>query len=389
MINQLESFYHQKEPGKLRKKAWGKFVSTGFPTKKIEAFRYMSLRKLLKATPFQEKMVEFLYENTKEMVVLPLHQAKNSYLPLLKKRREIFFEEEKDPLFFLNHALYDQGLFIYVPPNVTVTKPFYLTFLLECFASLNMSHPKVEIFIGKGAQLKVVTEFKTKGNHAFWMNNNFNITVEENGSYTHLDMTGCFSHSWDFCSIQAELKKNSSFSYFCLNRGALTNRRHLHVSLKGENSQAYLRGILLLDQALEGHIHVHVNHKAPYTHSHQFFRHVLSGKARSSFEGKIFVEKEAQKTEAYQLNNNLLLSKRSTAFSKPNLEIFADDVKASHGATISKPNSNEVFYLRSRGLSRKEAYKHMIKGFCLEPAKAMAFPFLHSRIGREIDAYLQ
>ncbi len=389
MMKQLDSFYRQKEKDKPRRKAWEKFVSMGFPTKKVEAFRYVSLKKLFEADPFQEKKVEFLYDKVKNLVILPLHQAKSSYSPLLNKRDEIFLCEEKDPFFFLNHALYNQGLFIYVPPDVSFSKPLYLTSLLDCLSPLNMGHPKVEIFVGKGAQLKVITKLKTNGTHPFWLNSNFNVTVEENGSYSHLDMVDCFPHSWEFCSIQAELKRNSSLSYFCLNRGALVSRRHLRVSLEGENCQAYLSGAFLLSQALEGHTHVHVNHKAPHTRSHQFFRNVLSGNARSSFEGKIFVEKEAQKTEAYQLNNNLILSKRAAAFSKPNLEIFADDVKASHGATISKPNSNELFYLRSRGLSQKEGYRHIVKGFCLEPTENISFPFLRSRINGEIDAYLQ
>ena len=115
---------------------------------------------------------------------------------------------------------------------------------------------------------------------------------------------------------------------------------------------------------------------------------MLSERARSSFEGKIYVEQEAQQTEAYQLNNNLILSEKAAAFSKPNLEIFADDVKASHGATVSKLHLDELFYLRSRGLSEQQVRDHLVRGFCRKLIQEVPIPALYDQFIREIHDYL-
>ena len=116
----------------------------------------------------------------------------------------------------------------------------------------------------------------------------------------------------------------------------------------------------------ESHTNVHIEHQAPHCRSHQLFKGVLTDVSRSSFEGKIYVKQAAQKTEAYQLNNNLLLSDRANADSKPNLEIFADDVKASHGATVGQLDAEQLFYLRARGFTDNDAKNLLVDGYAKE-----------------------
>ncbi|MCB1106650.1 MAG: SufD family Fe-S cluster assembly protein, partial [Chlamydiia bacterium] len=149
------------------------------------------------------------------------------------------------------------------------------------------------------------------------------------------------------------------------------------ATLEGEKSSVDLKGLSIASKKDEVHHFISVCHLAPNCRSSQHYKTALMGRARSSFEGKIFVEKEAQKTEAYQLNNHLLLSPKAQAHSKPNLEIKADDVKASHGATCSRPKEDELFYLQTRGLSKEEAMWHLARGFCYELAE-----------GKEIDRFL-
>ena len=155
---------------------------------------------------------------------------------------------------------------------------------------------------------------------------------------------------------------------FTFSKGACTERHDIQVSLEGERSEVDLKGLSLPAHKDEMHHYIDVRHMAPNCRSNQHYKTALMGRARSSFEGKIFVEKEAQQTEAYQLNNNLLLSPKAHAMSKPNLEILADDVKASHGATVTRPKEDELFYLQTRGLSKKEAEWHLARGFCAELA---------------------
>ena len=140
----------------------------------------------------------------------------------------------------------------------------------------------------------------------------------------------------------------------------------MKVHLAEENSEAQLYGLARLHGETESHIHATVEHIAPHTRSRQHFKSVLQDRSRVSFEGKIRVLPAAQKTEAYQLNNTLILSDAASANAKPNLEIFADDVKASHGATVGQLDQEQIFYFRSRGLGLEQSKALLIHGFCKE-----------------------
>ena len=167
----------------------------------------------------------------------------------------------------------------------------------------------------------------------------------------------------DFQAIRATLKRDSKSKAVLLGKRLRTS---IHVELVEENSEAELYGLAQLEGDGEAHIHARIEHMAPHTRSRQHFKSVVKDESRYSFEGKIYVHSEAQKTEAYQLNNNLILTDGASANAKPNLEIFADDVKASHGSTTGQLSKEALFYLRSRGLSVEEAQRWLIGGFCKE-----------------------
>jgi Fe-S cluster assembly protein SufD len=157
--------------------------------------------------------------------------------------------------------------------------------------------------------------------------------------------------------------------------------------LQGEHATAKLQGVTLVKDQRQTHTHVFMGHEAPHTHSSQLFKTILNGSAKSSFEGKIFVCKEAQKTEAYQSNHNLLLGQSALAYSKPNLEIFADDVKASHGATISKLKESEMFYLKTRGLSQEMAKKLLLFAFSQEIISQVPYPHLRAAMEAQAEVF--
>jgi Fe-S cluster assembly protein SufD len=167
-------------------------------------------------------------------------------------------------------------------------------------------------------------------------------------------------------TFRSVLKRDARLELFHATSGAKNVRFSASAELLEENSSFLFRSLGMLHGNRQAHVHALADHAAPHCTSRQHVKMVLNGPSKSSFEGKIYVRPPAQKTEAYQLNNNLLLSESALASAKPNLEIFADDVKASHGATFSQLSPEELFYLRSRGLPLAEAKSLLLQAFCRE-----------------------
>jgi Fe-S cluster assembly protein SufD len=153
------------------------------------------------------------------------------------------------------------------------------------------------------------------------------------------------------------------FKSISVTNGAATSREDYLIRLQGEAAEAYLYGVWTLDGNRQHHVNICLDHQEAACTSLQKFKGILSDTSRSSFEGKIYVHPQAQKTQAYQMNNNLVLGERAAAYSKPNLEIFADDVKASHGATIGQIDPEHLFYLQARGISAHMAQMLLVQGF--------------------------
>ena len=174
--------------------------------------------------------------------------------------------------------------------------------------------------------------------------------------------------------FRATLKSNATLKHLALTTSGSLNRNRLKLALLGDNASTLLQGLWSLSENHQCHTNVHVEHVFPNCRSLQKFKGVLKKQAQSSFEGKIYVHPEAQKTEAYQLNQNLLLSDAAVANAKPNLEIFADDVKASHGATMSEVDEEQLFYLQSRGLTKERARTLLVSGFIQEILDQIPYP---------------
>lgn len=203
-----------------------------------------------------------------------------------------------------------------------------------------------QVYVGKNAQVTI------KATDDCYLD----IALEANARVTTI-----FHGSTD--TLRASLKESAHFEGLFLDPKQEKVERDLKVVLRGENGEAELKGIWSLDGKQTISTNVLMEHVAPHCRSLQHFKGVLDDASTSYFEGKIYVHPEAQKTDAFQRNNNLLLSDRANAYAKPNLEIFADDVKASHGATIGQFDEDELFYLRTRGLSEKVAKKLLVKAF--------------------------
>ncbi len=381
---------------KARARAWDQFLELGLPAVKSEVFRYIKLKQLFSRSfgeaprlmpksingivypECQHSVLVFVngrfspeLSNTKgipeKVVILPLHKAIKTYGTLLSNAWGKGIKDEIDPFVALNLALHEEGVFIYVPPKTVIEAPIQCVNILDSDSAQAMMMPRIQLFAGTNAELKLVNVLKTVAGDAGWVNQVLDIALDE-GARLHLTQTveGAAENLWHFDALRATLKRDSSLKTVLATEGAATVRNDYKVQLNGENGEALLNGVWMLRDKREAHVHVMMDHQAPNCRSMQLYKGVLNDLSRSGFEGKIMVRKPAQKTQAFQLNNNLLLSDRAHADSKPNLEIFADDVKASHGATVGQVDAEQLFYMKTRGFSEIDAKNLLVYGFCQE-----------------------
>ncbi|MCY3974246.1 MAG: SufD family Fe-S cluster assembly protein [Simkaniaceae bacterium] len=346
-----------------RKGVWDKWP--GFPDKRSEGFAYVSLKRLTGKNDFTHTPPLLHYETPSSIVVLPLREGMQRYRPVLEKRFASLMRSESDPLRLLNHAASQEGLFIYVPDGIRIETPLEIVHTVRAQDRVPAVQPRFEIFLGKGSRFATLIRTRSEGG-SFWSNGLINVSVEEGADYSHYDEAERSPEGWDFFAVQGEVRSAGTVRLFLSGRGARVQRRDVSLSLAGEGARVELKGLSLLEEKTEGHLCVRIEHDAPHTLSDQLFKGVLFDRTRSGFEGTVVVGKGARKTEAYQLCRHLILDSESAAFSRPRLQVFTDDVRATHGATVAKPTPGELFYLRTRGLSASEAQAHLVRGFIRE-----------------------
>ncbi len=386
----LESFYEamQEADGltKVRAKSWARFCEGGLP----EKIRYLPLKSLyaqkvelptgcaispeaVKRACLSDSYLVFadgqLLPELSQMggaAALPLSQAGSAYGTFLANRTSRLLKGESDPFSLLNGALHGDGAFLYLPSGTRMKEPLHLIHFVSEGA---LASPRLHLYAGPGVEIELISSLVSPS--PFWMNGLIDLAVEENAyvKLTHLTDTPAATL---FNSVRATQKRDSRLEIAVADRGGRSSRHDIRVSLLEENSDVRLSGAFCLSDSRAAHADILVEHLAPHCTSAQLFKTLLADVARSSFVGKIWVGKEAQKTDAFQLNNNLLLSDRAIAYSEPNLEIFADDVKASHGSTTGQLGEEELFYLTSRGVATKVAKQLLVRGFIGEVAARLA-----------------
>lgn len=383
---------------KMRTKAWDHFLELGLPTRRDDVYRYIRLRNLFARTYEQAQNFDLSEEKInphilpecrqsvlvfvngvfnaalsrvnalpRKAVVTTLSEAMRTYGSFLNSQWLKALKEETDPFAAVNMALHMDGLFLYLPPKTIVESPVQLLNIIDAKETAMLIMPRFQAFIGAQSEISLVSNLAVLSGNAYAINMVADMSVEED-AHVNYTQIACEKSSeiWHFDALRAALKRNSGLKTVAVTDGAATVRNDYRVALVGENAEVLLNGVWMLDGKNEAHTHVLVDHQSPYCRSMQLFKGALAGFSHSSFEGKILVRQAAQKTEAFQLNNNLLLSERANAESKPNLEIFADDVKASHGATVGQLDKEQIFYMKTRGFSDASAKNLLIHGFCQE-----------------------
>lgn len=389
---------------------WEKLAEIGLPYKSHEAFRYVSLREFYlasfkgsaqktidKSLIFDAILPECIHSHLvfingclslelsnlsalpSQTVVLSLDDAFHTHGSFLKNYFSNALKEESDPFALINLALHGTGGFLYLPPKCEVEPP------LQCLHIVTGDEPmlvstRLHLVLGSCSQMRcILTTKQLNPNAHHCLVPSTQLSIEEGAQAHLLNMVDTLP-AWHFETVRATLKRNAQFNSLNFTFGGKVVRQSYRVCLKGENSQVNLNGLWMLKSNRTAHVHTSVEHEAPHTRSMQHFKGILNDHSQSSFEGKIKVAPQAQKTEAYQLNNNLILGQGAVANSKPNLEVFADDVKASHGATISQLSDEQLFYLTTRGIDPKTAKQLLISGFCREMIDKIPYDSLLTKL---------
>jgi Fe-S cluster assembly protein SufD len=298
-----------------------------------------------------------------KMTILPLIDAIKTFRHFLFSRWNQQIAEEKDPFVLLNLALHQQGIFIYIPPKLRIERPIQLLHIVKQEGSLIT--PRIQIFAGMHAEATFHSTSLCEQKDGLTLLVT-DVALEEGAKVRVTEEVASNAGGWQLDYLRAHVKRSGQYLCTRIARNTSRCRKDLTVYLQGEEASTELALLVILKDQERDYLRASIRHEAPHTHSSQYFKGVLAGHSQSNIEGKIFVAQEAQKTEAYQLCKHLILDPFGSANIKPNLEIFADDVKASHGATVSQLKKDELFYLLSRGIEANEAKTLLLTGFCEE-----------------------
>ncbi|HEX9282311.1 MAG TPA: Fe-S cluster assembly protein SufD [Gemmatimonadales bacterium] len=270
----------------------------------------------------------------------------------------------------LNTAFLDDGAFVHVPAGVVLDEPLHLVFLAApppgSGATPVVSHPRNLVVVGAGASATVVESYVSLADGVYWTNAVTELVVEEGAHAEYFRLQRESRDAYHVATTHAHQERDSVLALHPVTLGGALARHDVHTVLAGIGGQLTLNGLYLLGGRQHGDHHTVIDHAQPHCESHEYFNGVLDDQAHGVFNGRIVVRPGAQRTDSKQTNNNLLLSTEARADSQPQLEIYADDVKCTHGSTVGPIDENQLYYLRSRGLSPETARGLLTYGFGAE-----------------------
>lgn len=288
----------------------------------------------------------------------------------------------------LNTAFIRHGAFVSIPDDEPRGSPIHLLFVSTASAPDTVSHPRVLLIVGRGGTASIVESYVSLGEGVSFTNAVTEIVVGDNAAVEHVKLLGENVSAFHVATIQAHLGRDSRFTSHSVAMGGQLGRNDLNVLLAGEGAECTLDGLYVTDGTQHIDNHTTIDHAQPHGSSRQLYKGILDAKSRAVFNGKVIVRPGAQKTDAYQTNRNLLLSAEATVDTKPQLEIFADDVKCSHGAAIGSLDEQATFYLLSRGLGQEAARQMLTYGFATEVTRRIALQPVRSQVEKLLAAKL-
>ena len=365
---------------KERKKHFFKFVESGFPSKKLEDWKFSDLKSIInkniKELKFGFNTIEnrsynlkFIknFEHSKivisngELLSVDILDIDKNKIEI-KNEKLIFSESLNEPLNNLNKAFASRLIKLNVLEDKIVEKPLVIYHICDLDNKTNLINTRFELTLHKNSSLSTLNLFEDKSVSGF-NNHNFNILINKNSNLKNyiFDLNKNQNLRYSFTNI--DIYENSNSENFIYSSGSKFSKYEINTNLKEKYSSAFINGIINLDKNNHHEIKTNINHLAENTKSYQLIKSVLNDKSTGVYQGKIFVNDQAQKTDGYQLSKALLLNENTEFNGKPELEIYADDVKCSHGSTSGNLDENSIFYLMSRGLNYDQAKKLLIDGF--------------------------
>lgn len=270
------------------------------------------------------------------------------------------------PFVALNTAFMGDGAFISIPPGRLLEKPIHLLFVSTAPRGPLVSHPRNLIIVGHNSQVTIVESYIGLEQEVYFTNGVTEIVVQGNAVIDHYKLELESGAAFHIATLQTHLDRSSSFTTCSIDLGGALVRNDLNVVLDGEGGECTLNGLYMGTGRQHVDNHTRIDHVKPYCTSREFYKGVLDGQSRGVFNGKIYIHKFASRTDAYQLNKNLLLSDDAVINTKPQLEIYNNDVKCSHGSTIGQLDRDSLFYLRSRGMDLEAAKSLLTYAFARE-----------------------
>lgn len=378
-----------------RKEALANFSKLDFPTTRDEEWKYTNIAPLLKynfVPGFIKKLIskEFIKSllfdemehslivfvngrfssDDSDLLNLPKGVIVGSIAEEIKKNNEVLlkhfgkYADHRNHIFTaLSTAFTDDGAFIYVPAGKIVEEPIHIIFYTESDNENIVTQPRNLFVAEKNSQVTIIEHYVGGKGQIYFTNAVTEIVVEENAVVDHIKLQEESKKAFHIARMEVHQERNSNFSSHLISTGADLTRNEFNAKFNDEGGECTLNGLYMIDGSQLFDAHTLMDHAKPHCNSHEHYKGILDDKSRGVFNGKIIVRQDAQKTNAFQENNSILLSDEALVNTKPQLEIFADDVKCSHGATIGQMDEDAKFYLKSRGIGEEASKGILLHAF--------------------------
>ena len=406
----VDSYVHD-----IRTQAIKKFEEEGFPTKRLENWKYTSLKKTLqhdyKLFPTKSKALEFkdiesfLINDIESYKIIFVDGKYCSHLSetthdgmdicilssaLTQSKYDLVIENyfdkitKKDGITSLNTAFSSEGSFIHIPKNIQVDKPIQIIYFSTGKNESVLYQPRNLVVVDENSQVEIIEKYHSLNDNSILVNTVTEIYADKKSNIKHYKIQNDNNTSSLIDNTFVSQEHSSSYSLHTFSFGGELIRNNLNIFQNDERIESSINGITIIDDNQHVDHNTLIHHRKPNCNSYQDYKGIFGGKSVGVFNGRVLVEKEAQKTNAFQANNNVLISDKAAINTKPQLEIFADDVKCSHGCTVGQLDKNALFYLRSRGIAEKEATALMMYGFANKVLTSVEIPEIKARINRII-----
>jgi len=402
---------------RLRQEGLEHFLALGFPTSRVEDWKYTSVAeiarrvfRLAEGSPRSEAglgagrfgfATELVFLNgalvpsVSRRAPLPpgvyagsLAEAARDLRDRLEEHLGRYASLDRSTFVALNQAFLRDGAFVYVPRGGSLPEPIHLSFVStprRAQSRVNeMYCPRILVVLEEGAQATVVESWFGSSEETFLVNPVTEVSLATGASLTHLRILEESGRIHHIATIAVRQGRSSQLRSHVLTFGGALARVDLQTALDAEDAESSLEGLYVADGTTHVDHHTTIDHRQPRGTSRELYKGILDGRATGVFNGRVYVHPGAVKTDAQQLNKNLLLSDDAEVDSKPQLEIFTDDVKCSHGATIGRLDEQALFYLRSRGIGADEARNLLVHGFANEIVERVPIEVVRRDLGRAL-----